>query len=340
MVPTCTEEALKSDSSECCRRYNELVRRSPQGALFCHTWWLDAVAPGSYDLLTVGSGDEIQAAWPIVWESGRQRSRMVMPPLTQKLGILFAPNKAKYAERLSQEHHWMDELLSKIPPNTYVEAQFHENFTNWLPFHWQGYQQTTRYTYVFEDLTNLDHLWEEMRHGARCQIRKAQKCGIRCREIEDASYFYDLNKRIFARRGLDTPYTCELFVRLDEACRRNAHRKIMIAEDAEGRPHASRYYVYDERCLYAIAGGADDVLRNSGACNLLDWEMIRFASTVSQRFDFTGSVTPGIEQYMREFGPKRAPYSLIWGYAHRVPNSRLRRFAGRVLRKMARIVDP
>ena len=325
--------------------WDAFVERSPQGILYCKSWWLDAVAPGRYELLTVSSGSEIRAGWPIVWAEVGRHHRVVMPPLTQKLGILFSPSAAKYAEELSNEHRLMDELISKLPPNTYVYMHCHENFTNWLPFCWHGFRQTTRYTYVLEDLSDLECIWEEMRGTARKEVRKAEKLGIRCRETEDLSLFYELNNRIFHRQGLDTPYSFEFLKRIDDACLKNAHRKIMIAEDVEGRPHAFRYFMYDEQCTLLVAGGADDNLRGSGACSLLDWEIIKFASTVSKRFDFTGSMMRGIEPYIRTFGAKRKQYFCIWGSANwgsktKSTQSSLRQWAGRALRKAARIIDP
>ena len=31
---------------------------------------------------------------------------------------------------------------------------FHYGITDWLPFYWEGYRQTTRYTYMLKDIRN------------------------------------------------------------------------------------------------------------------------------------------------------------------------------------------
>ena len=75
--------------------YSRFVDESPQGIMYCQRWWLDAVAPGRYEILIVKKGDTLKAVWPLVYGKQGDRSRIVMPPLTQKLGILFAPSTAK-----------------------------------------------------------------------------------------------------------------------------------------------------------------------------------------------------------------------------------------------------
>jgi hypothetical protein len=317
--------------------YDRLVDASPQGSFFCRAWWLDAVAPGQYEILSVEKAGEIQATWPIVWADQRKRSRLRMPPLTQKLGILFAPCEGKYAEQLSREHRLADELISQLPPGTHVDQHFHESFTNWLPFYWKGFRQTTRYTYVLEDLTDLDAIWSQLRNTVRTEIRKSQKRGLVVRETDDLEYFYHINLKSFARQGRKPFHTWDVMQRLDEACRNNAGRKILVAEGPDGQAHAAAYLVYDKQAATLLLTGADPQLRGSGAGPLLNWELIQFASTTSSLFDFEGSMVHSIENSYRGFGARQVPYFRIYGRS--TLKSPLRRLAGRALRKLARIVD-
>ena len=41
---------------------------------------------------------------------------------------------------------------------------------------------------------------------------------------------------------------------------------------------------------------------------LLMWHAIQFAANVSRSFDFEGSMQPGIELFLRGFGPAQVPY--------------------------------
>ena len=55
-------------------------------------------------------------------------------------------------------------------------------------------------------------------------------------------------------------------------------------------------------------GGADPRLRNSGANSLCMWEAISFSSTVSEQFDFEGSMLEPVERFFRAFGARQVPY--------------------------------
>ena len=132
--------------------YDELVKRSPQGSIFADRWWLEAVAPGMYEILEVKKGDGIQAAWPIVHVKSDGAKHVLMPTLTHRLGILFAPSNARSIEVQSKNQALTKELIDQLGDTASFHHNFHENFTDWLPFCWQGFNQTTRYTYVLEDI--------------------------------------------------------------------------------------------------------------------------------------------------------------------------------------------
>ncbi len=319
--------------------WDGLVDQSPQGIFYCREWWLDAVAPGRYQLLTVRKGQEIRAGWPIVLAKNSKVPQIITPPLTQKLGILFAKSTAKYSEDLANQHKLIDELIEQLPAGAALAQNFHENFTNWLPFYWRGYQQTSRYTYVLDNLSDTGALWDQMRPTTRTQIRKAQKNGLRVVETDDLEHFYRVNSKTFERQGLATPYRLEFVQRIDDACTRHAGRKIFMALGPDGRVRAAIYIVYDAQCAVLLLSGGDEDLRGDAAGSLLTWESIRFAATVSRRFDFEGSMLRPVERHYRGFGARQTPYFRISGMAARPPKSPARHFIGRALRKAARMID-
>src|SRR5437899_2294545 len=104
-----------------------------------------------------------------------RRRTFVMPLVTQSLGPCFSNSEAKYANQLSRQHDLMEALIQKLPNFDYFSQLFHYTITNWLPFYWHGFQQTTRYTYVIEDLSDLDRVWYETRANIKTDVRKARK---------------------------------------------------------------------------------------------------------------------------------------------------------------------
>lgn len=320
-------------------KYHTFVDASPQGIMYCKTWWLEATAPRRWEVMLLLHGDEIRAAWPLVYTEGRRA--IGMPPLTQKLGVLFAPSSARYSKRLGDEIAACEQLIDQIQPCMGVRQQFHEEFSNWLAFMWRGFEQTTKYTYIFDDLQNVAEYTSRMSDDCRQRIKKSVK-ELVVSETNDLQLMYDINALTFRRQGVSCPFPFELVERIHMACRSNAGARILIAKDAAGNIHACDYMIYDKRCAVSLIQGADPQFRKGGAQRLLDWESIQFAATVSKRFDFEGSIMPGVEPYNRGFGARQAAYSVL--RRPRRINSRLaarpRKFIAGALQHIAERIQP
>lgn len=83
---------------------------------------------------------------------------------------------------------------------------------------------------------------------------------------------------------------------------------MLFAVDAQGKPHASVYLVWDAKTIYSLMRGSDPILRTSGATSLLMWKAIEFASSQGKRFDFAGSWVESIERFVRAFGGRQTPF--------------------------------
>jgi hypothetical protein len=275
--------------------------------LFSQPWWLDAVAPGAWAEAVVRRGSEIVGRLPYVVRRRMGLTVLDMPPLTQTLGPWIAPREGKYATTLGFQLEVMAELIAQLPRFDVFQQNFHYAVPNWLPFYWRGFEQSTRYTYVIDDLSDLDRVWRELQENVRRNIRKAQK-QLRVRTDDDIRRFVRINALTFARQGLPLPYPPTTLFRLDRACARRDSRRIFVAEDAHGQVHAALYLVWDRESAYLLLSGADPALRQSGATSLLTWEAIRFAAGVTRRFDFEGSMVEPIERFFRHFGGRQVPY--------------------------------
>src|SRR5215204_3375077 len=222
--------------------------------LFEQPWWLDAVAPNAWDAVQVSSGDQVVARLAYVAKNKRGMTALSMPPLTLTLGPWLAPSRAKYANQLGQQKELMTSLIEQLPPCDYFSQYFHPSVTNWLPFYWRGFEQTTRYTYVIEALDDLERVWSEFSKKLRWEIRKAQKQLAVRTDVEDIERFLDINALTFKRQGLDLPYSRDVVRRLDAACIKHQARRMFFAEDAQGRIHAVLYFVWDKNSAYYLYG--------------------------------------------------------------------------------------
>jgi hypothetical protein len=291
--------------------YEELVQRSPQRSIFAHRWWLEAVAPGMHKILEIRRNDGVRAAWPVVYSDGDGTRHVCMPPLTQKLGILFAPSDAKLPELQSTNQELTMELLDQVGDVASFRHNFHENYTDWLPFCWRGYEQTTRYTYVLEDISDIATVWNRLRANHRRDIRRAERLGIRVKDDLELARFLELNRKTFTRQGRQPLASDEVIYRLDAACCSNAGRKIFAGVDSQGRVHAAVYIVWADQTAYYLMGGSEPEFRASGAQMSALWEAVKFTSSVVRRFDFEGSMLPHVEHTFRGFGAKQLPYFSI-----------------------------
>ena len=275
--------------------------------LFSQSWWLDAVAPGTWNEVLIEKGGALYARLPYVSRRKWGLRILDMPPLTQSLGPWLRPYEGKYTSRLAEEKELMAELIERLPAFDIFQQRFHSSITNWLPFYWKGFEQTTRYSYAIERLTDLDSIWEELDKSVRTSIRKAEKEVI-VRDDLGLDKFIALEELVFKRQGKVLPYSVDLLERLDEACQAHSCRRIFFAEDAHGSIHAAAYIIWDDQSAYYLMGGGDPELRGSGASSLCLWESIKFAGGVTNCFDFEGSMLEDVEHFFRAFGAKQKPY--------------------------------
>jgi hypothetical protein len=237
---------------------------------------------------------------------------ITQPPFTQTLGPWIRKVDSHRVTSQRVEANLLSELVRQLPSFRYFHQNCHHSMTNWLPFYWLGFQQTTRYTYRLPVLTSLESLSEGLKKNIVSDIRKAVNTNrIKIREDLSFDDFLALNIKTFQRQGLKLPYKLADARSLDRACLANNARKIFIAEDEQGRHHAGVYLVWDEESAYYLLGGGDPTLRGSGATSLCIYQAIRFSASVTQSFDFEGSMIESIERFFQAFGAIQTPYFSI-----------------------------
>lgn len=277
-------------------------------SLFQQPWWLEAVAPGQWAEIVIRKGEDVVLRFPYVLEKKNSFTFLTMPGTTQTLGPWIRPLEGKHSSRLSLQKELMNELISMLPPHDSFYQRFHYSITNWLPFYWKGFSQSTRYTYVIEDLSDTGRIWNEMKSNIRNKIRKAEKTGVKVVETDDIEQFLDLNEMTFKRQGIALPFSRDFARRIDSACAKRNARKIFITYGPDGRPQTGLFCVYDCNATYNLLQGGDPALRNSGANALAMWKSIQFAARVSKVYDFEGSMLEPIEEFFRSFGAVQTPY--------------------------------
>ena len=290
--------------------YRALCQTETSIPLFSRDWWLDIVCgKDNWEVMLCWENERIEAAMPLYvpWHG-----KVTMPFYTQTMGPWLAPEAEdmKYATCLARRQALLQSFVERLSSYTYFYQHFSPQITDWLPFYWAGFIQTTRYTYLLHSISETERLWQEMSQSIRRHIRKAEKLGIEVRTDVSAEELLRIQALSFGRQGLKAKGGVILKQLVEEVRRRGAG-DIWGAYDAAGRLHAAALVVWQSASAYYLAGGGDPACRSSGAHSLVLWKAIQTAACHTDCFDFEGSMLPGVERFFREFGAKQVPYFAI-----------------------------
>ncbi|EGQ9631793.1 GNAT family N-acetyltransferase [Vibrio cholerae] len=288
-------------------KYRRLCEQESTIPIFSQAWWLDAVAGDNWDVCIVEKGDKIQATMPYVVQKKFGLTLLIQPKLTQTLGPWLRSSTAKYSKQLSQQKDLMEALIDQLPKYHYFSQNWHYSNTNWLPFYWKGFEQTTRYTYVIEKTSDLERVFSDFEHSKRKNMKKSESI-IKVVFDISAEEFYENHKMTLKKQGLEISYSFKLFKRIyDEGYKRN-QAKTIAAFDHDGNLHAALFVIWDGISAYDLISTIDPDYRTYGAASVLIRDIIRYTSQFVNKFDFEGSMIEPVERSFRQFGAKQIPY--------------------------------
>lgn len=294
-------------------KYKEFLKKEPNVPIFSQDWWLDSVCgEDNWDIIIIEKGGKIVATMPFYMVKKRIYKEIKMPLLTQKLGpyIKYPPTQ-KYYKKLSLEKYVINEIIDALPKTDAFTQNLDGTITNWLPFFWRNFKQTTRYTYVIEN-QNFEEVTKEFDNSPRNRLKKSAKYGIEICESDDIKTFYEVNTITYNRKGLEIPYSFDLVQKLYANCQKNNACKILFAKTKEGKVIAAGFFVFDSKTMYYLMGGIDPKYKDYGAMDTILFEAIQFAIKNNKVFDFEGSMVESVEKYFRGFGAIQKMYFSIY----------------------------
>lgn len=277
--------------------------------LFLTDAWLDSIADESqWDVALVGQMNDVQAFLPYFHKRKMGFNIITMPPLTPYMGPwIHYPDGQKQASRLSFEKKMMDGLMAQLPATDRFIQYFHPAVTNWLPFRWQGFEQTTRYTYILPDLSDLNAVYEGIQGNIRREIKKAET-QFTVTLSEDADTMFTILERDFKRKKEKLNVSRSFFCKVHDALKKSGRCAVLSAAGTDGNTVASVLIAWDAKSAYYMAGAVEQEVKTTGVTSLLLWEAIRHSATVTKAFNFEGSIREPIERFFRAFGGEQTPY--------------------------------
>lgn len=285
----------------------------------CHTealplmlqyWWLDAVCPGQWDVFLYKESGHVVASFAYhIRRKGGMRF-LLLPPHTQYGGLWIKNTPTDYTQRLTYEKRLMTHLIERIDSLRlhYAEINLHFSITNHLPFHWKGWKQTTRYTYLIDRIGNTEKCVSRFSPAKQRQIRKAQGRFTLDMDLSPDE-FYAFHKTCLHDSGRGSiDYDYAFFLRLWKAATARKQGQIFALRDREGRIHTAHFIVWDRASAYDLLYFIRPEYASSGASTLIVMEILQYLQQKTRAFDFEGSMIEGVENSYRQFGTQQRPY--------------------------------
>lgn len=297
------------------KRYRALHEIHPKLPVFFQPWWLDAVAGAdNWGAVIVDGKRDVEGVLPyIIKKRPFAGISLGMPPLTQTLGPwINIPEGTKAYRKLSIEKKVMTALIDGLPQFASYSQKWIPEVTNWHPFYWKEFSQTTWYTYVLPCTEKADVVWGSIEQKTRKNIRRAMDThGVKTVWMDRAPEMWGLIEDTYRRQSLSVPYGKDFFERLQDASLENGSGKNIVAY-VGNIPVAAGFFVWDEKKMYYLVSGTDMERRETHALSLVLWEGIKLAIEKGLAFDFEGTMLENVEPYFRSFGAEQISYSQVW----------------------------
>jgi lipid II:glycine glycyltransferase (peptidoglycan interpeptide bridge formation enzyme) len=290
--------------------YRQLCEEKPI-PLFMQAWWMDAVCgTDTWDVLLSEKEGNVVAVMPYLLVKKFLFRYIIQPMFTQYNGVwIDYPPTINKNEKLVFEQEVMTDFIKQLERMKlhYFNQNFHKSISSCLPFIEQGFTQTTRYTYILEDISNPEKVYDNFRPSKKSHIKKSRE-NLRVDVGFSADDFYAFHTNCLKQKGEKILYSKEIFMQLYTSSLARNQGEIICIADKEGGIHAALFTVWDAQSSYYLITAIDNNYKSSGASSLMVWEAIKFLSDKTQCFDFEGSMIENVAKSFSEFGSVQTPY--------------------------------
>jgi lipid II:glycine glycyltransferase (peptidoglycan interpeptide bridge formation enzyme) len=289
--------------------WNEFALSSYQYSIFTQTWYLDALNV-NYEILVVLDKSKIKCGIILPLNEVKTFSN---PMFCKYLGVLYEESKGNLQKEVSKRYKYQALLIKELKRIKSFDYYFHPNYSNWIPFYWEGFSQQTRYTYRINlSGSSIENLYKLFHGNLRNDIVNAQKKGVSIDQDIGFDNLYNLVNKTFLRQGSKAPFSKERLQYFLETLTIRGCVKTFVAIDGNNDYIASCCLVFDENSAYFILNGIDSYKQIRGANALMIFESIKWCHSRFKYFDFEGSMLPGVEQFYRRFGGELTEYYRIF----------------------------
>ncbi len=266
--------------------------------LFFRDYYLNTVCDESWDVVLHEEKNQIKAAFVYMLKKKFGIKYVVQPQLCPYTGpIYFGPSDAnqvysKMIERLPKHHLMILDHFFEVPEFRVVDRSI-----------------TLKHTYIIDQGTEIERLWDQQSSTHRRIIRKAER-ELSHAEVDDIDEFLSFVSETFAERNKKVPNDPGIFKKLDEVLKAKGQRKIVQCTNEKGRVVAMCYFMNDEKWTYNFANSVVEDYRHYGM-NLILWNEIKSTLNEGRSFDFEGSMIPGVDEFFSRFKGTKTYYPSV-----------------------------
>ncbi len=289
--------------------YRQFCENNDGLHIFMQPWFLDIARADAWDVcLAFNESGSIVGILTYSFKENTFIKAITMAYMCGYSGLWmdYDANWKAY-QRLSFEKNTLKKLIGQLPQVSYFFQCYPIEFQNWLPFQWQGYQQSPNMAYVLDGLKDSEAIWANFKPSVRNKIRKAERL-IRIEISTDFDVFYSVYKQIYARLEQKNRSNEAILRRFHKEIQEKKCGKLFVASDLEGNTHAVLYVVWDKKSAYYWAAGTHTEHRKSGAMSLLMWEMFKDIAQYVDNFQALGSQDEHLESFMSGLGMEQKIY--------------------------------
>jgi len=280
--------------------------------IFMQAWWMEAVCvKKNWDVLLFEKGEIIMGALPFLIIKKFGFKCIIEPQLSQFNGVWL--NYKEISNLKKQNYSVEKEILNNLIQQLeslhfhYFNQNFHYSFTNWQPFYWRGFKQTTYYTYRINGIADTNKIFSEFHIFKQRHILKAKK-KTHVDFNMSIDEFYKFHSNSLSSKGKKVYYKAEFFKNMAESAINRNQGAIISIKDNDENIHSAMFVVWDINSAYYLVSAIDPKYKSSGASILMVWEAILFLTNKTQIFDFEGSMIEGVAKANQEFGAELTPY--------------------------------
>jgi hypothetical protein len=297
-------------------QYRKLCKHRSDIPLFMQAWWMDAVCNSDkkyWDVFLVEFKGEIIGAMPYHLLTKYYFKIILLPLLTQYNGIWIKyPENQSNNQRFRFEKMIMTNIIDQINDSgiSFFQQNFYHNITNWLPFYWLGFKQSTRYTYILKNISDTEKIFNNIHSFKQKHIKKAQRT-LHVDFDMTPEEFYKFHSESLSLIKKTIFYSDILFKNIHTLATERQQGKIIAIRDNEDNIHSATFVVWDKESAYYLISAIHPEFKSSGASSLMVWEAILFLADKTKNFDFEGSMIESVAKTFEEFGAEQTPYFII-----------------------------